>query len=223
MPNSETPTDHSRTRVRVFVDFWNFQLTLNERESRETGSLDARFFIDWKQLGPRLASLAASEASVEAPVFEGMNVYTSYDPKREEGRKYRRWATTWLDLQPGVQVECRERSPKGPPRCSSCHALIRFCPECQQRMAGTIEKGVDTLIATDMIRLAWEDAYDLAVLATSDADLVPAVEFLNLRARRVIQAGFPPLGMALATACWASFDVYRHRESFRRQPRADGS
>ena len=59
--------------------------------------------------------------------------------------------------------------------------------------------------------LAWEDAYDLAVLATSDADLVPAVEFLGNRGRRVIQAGFPPLGVALATASWASFDVAKDR------------
>jgi uncharacterized LabA/DUF88 family protein len=59
-----------------------------------------------------------------------------------------------------------------------------------------------------MIRLAWEEAYDLAVLATSDRDLVPAVEFLSLKGRKVVHAGFPPLGSDLARACWASFDVY---------------
>lgn len=58
-----------------------------------------------------------------------------------------------------------------------------------------------------MIRLAWEDAYDVAVLATSDSDLIPAVEFLNLKGLKVVQAGFPPRGINLATACWASFDV----------------
>jgi uncharacterized LabA/DUF88 family protein len=83
-------------------------------------------------------------------------------------------------------------------------------------MKATIEKGVDTLIATDMIRLAWEEAYDLAVLATSDADLVPAVDFLRLKARKVIQAGFPPIGSELATACWASFDVFPHRKEITR-------
>lgn len=41
-------------------------------------------------------------------------------------------------------------------------------------MVGTVEKGVDTFIATDMIRLAWENAYEIAVLASSDSDLVPA-------------------------------------------------
>jgi uncharacterized LabA/DUF88 family protein len=75
---------------------------------------------------------------------------------------------------------------------------------------------VDTLIATDMIRLAWEDAYDVAVLATSDSDLVPAVKFLDLKGRKVIQAGFLPIGRDLATACWASFDVYAGRAEIER-------
>jgi uncharacterized LabA/DUF88 family protein len=83
-------------------------------------------------------------------------------------------------------------------------------------MAGTIEKGVDTAIATDMIRLAWERAYDVAILATSDADLVPAVEFLDQRGFRIIQAGFPPLGSHLSRACWATLDVFKIRNQFRR-------
>jgi len=85
--------------------------------------------------------------------------------------------------------------------------VIKDCPHCKQAIRATQEKGVDTLIATDMIRLAWEDAYDLAVLATSDRDLIPAVAFLNLKGRKVVHAGIPPKGADLAKACWASFDV----------------
>jgi len=76
-------------------------------------------------------------------------------------------------------------------------------------MLGMVEKGVDTFIATDMIRLAWENAFDLAVLVSSDSDLVPAVEFLNQKGQKIVQAGFPPGGVHLATACWASFDVWK--------------
>jgi uncharacterized LabA/DUF88 family protein len=76
--------------------------------------------------------------------------------------------------------------------------------------------GVDTLIATDMIRLAWENAYDVAVLATSDSDLVPAVEFLDVKGLKVIQAGFPPMSADLATKCWASFDVVIQRSEIAR-------
>jgi uncharacterized LabA/DUF88 family protein len=71
----------------------------------------------------------------------------------------------------------------------------------------TVEKGVDTLLATDLIRLAVSNAYDVAVVSTLDADLLPAVEFVQSGGKKVIQAGFPPMGVDLATECWGSFDV----------------
>ena len=63
-------------------------------------------------------------------------------------------------------------------------------------MQGTEEKGVDVRIATDMIRLAWVDNYDIAVLVTSDKDLIPAVEFLKTRGIKVIHGSFPQGGMS---------------------------
>ena len=83
-------------------------------------------------------------------------------------------------------------------------------------MVGTEEKGVDTLIATEMIRLAWEDTYDVAVLVTLDADFIPAVEFLDQKGKKVIQGGFPPKGQGLAKACWASLDLFAKRAEFER-------
>jgi uncharacterized LabA/DUF88 family protein len=74
-------------------------------------------------------------------------------------------------------------------------------------MAGTIEKGIDTAIVTDMIKLAWEDAYNVAVLVSADRDFIPAVEFLDSKGRKVVHAGFPPGGMDLARKCWASYDL----------------
>lgn len=135
-----------------------------------------------------------------------------------EGRGFSKWATTWVDRQPGVKVECLERKPRALPKCPTCYRSIEYCPHegCEQRIVATVEKGVDTLIATDMIRLSWEKAYDLAVLASSDSDLVSAVEFY-LKGRKVVQAGFPPLGVDLATACWTSFDVHANRMDFQRE------
>ncbi|HKV07682.1 MAG TPA: NYN domain-containing protein [Thermoanaerobaculia bacterium] len=204
-------------RVMVFIDYWNFQLRLNQLEARERGLADYRFKIDWAILGSLLARKACEAVGITDPVFEGCSVYTSFNPGTEEGRRFHHWATTWLGKQVGVTVQIRERKPKNPPRCPSCYAEIATCPSCNQPIKATVEKGVDTLIATDMIRLAWEQAYDVAILATSDADLIPAVEFLHLKARKVIQAGFPPAGSDLATACWASFDVFPHRSEFLRR------
>ncbi|MBI4169079.1 MAG: NYN domain-containing protein [Acidobacteria bacterium] len=222
---ASTPTQQAspQIRVRVFVDYWNFQLSLNETEAKARGLEDYRFKVDWKGLGQWLARKACQTTSIDPGrhSFEGVIIYASYNAKTKEGASFHGWATTWLDRQPGVRVECRERKPKALPKCPTCHQEISVCPHpgCGKPIIATVEKGVDTLIATDMIRLAWEDAYDVAVLATSDSDLVPAVEFLNIKGRKLVQAGFPPRGIDLATACWASFDVAPQRHEIERSAR----
>ena len=83
-------------------------------------------------------------------------------------------------------------------------------------MRGTQEKGVDTRLATDMIRLAWEDAYDVAVLISSDADFVPVVEFLDTKNKKVIHCGFHGVGHHFAKKCWASIDIEKFTSDFER-------
>jgi len=190
-------------RVRVFIDFWNFQLALNKRLPN--------FQLDWKKLGPWLAERAGRvflDAGQQGRIhFEGLHIYLSHDPSKVGDEGLRKWATNTLDRFPGVQVVLKERRPKDPPSCPSCHQAVSSCPACKASMKGTTEKGIDTAIVTDMIRLAWEDSWDLAVLLTGDADFVPAVEFLNQKGRKVIHGGFPPQGMHLSKKCWGSFDV----------------
>jgi uncharacterized LabA/DUF88 family protein len=219
-PQSPQPAaPPAAARVRVFIDYWNFQLTMNERVAAGLGVADHRFTIDWRRVGPWLAKKACEAIGVSPYSFDGVIIYTSYNPSTSEGNKYHGWVTNWLDRQPGVSVVCRERKPRALPKCPSCYRVIEYCPHagCGKKIVSTVEKGVDTYIATDMIRLAWENAYDLAVLATSDSDLVPAVDFLNVKARKIVQAGFPPKGIDLATSCWASFDVYADRAEIERR------
>jgi uncharacterized protein (TIGR00288 family) len=51
------------------------------------------------------------------------------------------------------------------------------------------EKGVDVLIAVEMIRFALEDAYDVAYLVSSDNDLVPAVQEVQRIGKKVVYVG----------------------------------
>ena len=141
--------------------------------------------------------------------YEGVYIYTSFNPASSEDKKFKKWATTWLDRQPGVNVQIRERKRKALPRCRVCHREITHCPhdECKQPIIATVEKGVDTLLVTDLIRLAVANSYDSAVIASSDADMVPAVAFVQTLGKKIVQAGFPPQGVDLATECWGSFDV----------------
>lgn len=206
------------SRVRVFVDYWNLQLTINEQEAQARSAPDYRFRFDWRAVGPVLAREACKAVGVTGHSYDGVIMYTSHNPRTDEGRGFNKWATTWLDRQPGVRVVSLERKPKALPKCPTCHKSIEYCPhaDCGARIVATVEKGVDTFIATDMIRLAWENAFDVAVLASSDSDLVPAVDFLNQKGLKVVQAGFPPKGVDLATACWASFDIWPIRAEIER-------
>lgn len=74
-------------------------------------------------------------------------------------------------------------------------------------MRGTEEKGVDTRIATDMIKLAWVNDYDVAVLLSSDRDFVPVVEFLSTRGIKTIHGAFPPFGASLSQSCWGNLRI----------------
>jgi uncharacterized LabA/DUF88 family protein len=82
-------------------------------------------------------------------------------------------------------------------------------PACQSSLRRTTEKGIDTAIVTDMMRLAWDDAFDVAVLVSADADFIPTVQMLHARGRMVIQASIAPSGRELARACWGSVDMTR--------------
>ena len=53
-----------------------------------------------------------------------------------------------------------------------------------------VEKGVDVALATDLIGMAWEDAYDVAVLVSGDEDYAGAVGKVMSKGRNVEVASF---------------------------------
>lgn len=60
------------------------------------------------------------------------------------------------------------------------------------------EKGTDVKLAVDLIVGAIEDKYDTAVLVSSDTDLIPAVQYVRYRKKKLEYVGFshsPSLGM----------------------------
>ena len=191
----------AKNRVRVFVDFWNFQLSMRR--------LDPDLKIDWKKPGPVFAELAANEVDPNGDFsFEALHVYGSYDPNKATDNKLKHWLSSWLDKQRGVHVVALPRQRKrGYPKCPSCQTEAQTCLACNSDLRGTEEKGIDTRIVADMISLAWVDAYDTAVLVSSDRDFVPVAEFLQTKGIKVVHAAFPPSGSDLTQKCWASIRV----------------
>jgi hypothetical protein len=218
---SPPSSSSSNVRVRAFIDFWNFQLSLDAHVDAqlEAQGIDPedpnapRPSVDWKKLGPWLAQKAGAVFTTAGEKgvirYEGLHIYASHDPYKIKDDSLRKWLKNTVDRFPGVQVTLKERRPKHPPKCPVCHEPVNTCPvpECTASMKGTVEKGIDTAIVTDMIRLAWEDSWDIAVLVSDDADFIPAVEYLNQKGRKVIHGNFFPKGSDLTAKCWGNFDV----------------
>lgn len=191
------------TRTRIFVDFWNFQLAWNERAGGAG--------CDWPRLPSALVGrarevLAYGGVPTDLSIDETL-VYASARPGAPDA-KLRRWFTTFLDRQPGFRVKVRERRLRSHEvHCSHCGANTAACPSCQTPFERAPEKGVDAAIVTDLLSLAVEEAFDVAILVTSDADMIPAVEWVQARGLKVINAAWSGHGYDLMGACWGSFQI----------------
>ena len=71
-----------------------------------TNQQDYRFQINWRNFPGWVASEAAKIAQFADYTYEGAIIYASNDPNSDPS--FRRWLTTWLDRQPGIQVVALE-------------------------------------------------------------------------------------------------------------------
>lgn len=187
------------SRVRIFIDFWNF--TLGARD------YDPDYRVDFKKLSNVLVAEAAEPGGTGT--YEGTCVYASIDEASDADKKLKDFLSNTVNKKPGYEIRIFERKPANPPKCNSCQAEIRTCPSCEAVLRRTVEKGVDTAIVTDMLQHAWVDTYDVGVLLSADADFIPAVKFLHLRGKKIVHASFTSLGQNLANQCWKQIDLRR--------------
>ena len=64
------------------------------------------------------------------------------------------------------------------------------CGNAKQRGETSVEKGVDIMMATDLLKLAWEDSYDVAILVSGDGDFAYAVKTVKDLGKHVEVAAF---------------------------------
>lgn len=185
-------------RVRIFIDFWNLQLSWNEHHQRRGARGQVR--IPWE---PHLYQVLVGKVA-EGAVYAGTHVYASYAPGMGKDTGLRRFFNV-MDGFTGYDVFLKERAAVSPTRCPhpQCRRPISVCPHCDRSIQRTVEKGIDTALATDLIRFGLDGHYDCAVLVAADADHVPAVEFLGNRGKQVIHAWFRGQSQELRNACWS--------------------
>ncbi|MEA3375427.1 MAG: NYN domain-containing protein [Chloroflexota bacterium] len=192
-------------RVRLFIDFWNYQLTWNHHMSQDRQ-------CDWPRLPAAFVAQAQTSITnagiAETLSLEETRVYASYNPARSQDAGLKNWLSNFLDRQPSFRVFTTERRDKPVTvYCRECESEFTECPSCGKPLIRAREKGVDTAIVTDLLSLAWEGAFEVAILVSSDADMIPCVERVQEKGFKVINASWPGRGHHLAKACWASFDI----------------
>lgn len=192
------------SRVRIFIDFWNFQLNWNDRMGRDKD-------CDWRALPAALLQetneiLKSAGAISEGGTLEETLLYASVDPAGDV--PLRGWLENTVDRFPSYRVKVTERrAQRKTIHCRHCRADVSACALCGQPYSVMVEKGVDTAIVTDLLSLAWQDGFDIAVIVSSDADFVPAAKNLQDRGLKVVNGSWSGHGHHLAKACWGSFNL----------------
>ena len=190
-------------RVRIFVDFWNFQLNWNDRVPES--------HCDWSKLPSTLIgathSLLTTIGQDETLKLEETLVYASVKPNVDAPLK--KWLGNTVGRMPSYRINIRERQPqRARIHCKSCNSFLEGCSVCGEPYIKYPEKGVDSAIVTDLLSLAFQKSYDLAILLSSDADFIPAVDYLQgTAAIQVINASWRGHGHNLKKTCWGSFDL----------------
>lgn len=184
--------------MKIFIDFWNFQLSWNSYHKKLGGDVVR---IPWdKQLPSVLIRQVGNNAE-----YSGTHVYSSINPKKPNDRKLNAFLQIMNTFE-GYNVSVKERKPASPINCTTdgCRKQITHCPHCNNELIRTVEKGVDTTIAIELFQFALDNVYDKAILISGDEDLVPAVEYIQKRGKYIIHAGWTGESFAIRKACWSS-------------------
>jgi hypothetical protein len=178
--------------VKLYVDFWNFQLGWNSNMNPSHGGAVAK--IAWRQLPTIVMSeLPAVFGPTEQFAYRGAHVFASVDPRagsKDEGLK--RFLHS-LNQATGYQVIVRDRKPKKD-----------GCPHCGKDIDRMVEKGVDASIVTALYEGAINNAYDIALLISNDGDHIPAITTIQDRLnKQIVHIGFKIGGSAVRSAAWS--------------------
>lgn len=110
-----------------------------------------------------------------------------------------------LERKPGFFVKRYNRRASG-----------RDCPHCNNVISYTEEKMVDTSLVADMIMLAAQDAYDIAVVFSGDLDVAPGLKAIQALGKRGWIATFGSSGLArtLTRTAWGSVNLVDYLDHF---------
>ena len=165
------------TRVAVFIDYQNIYHGARRAFGGTTSDVPSFGNVDPLGLARLLVDLGHS-ADPER-VLSATNVYRG-EPGRKSHRKlvtaFARQTHRWR-ADPAVTVKTTP---------------LRYHPTIRpgHRTWRAEEKGIDVMLAVDLVRGAYLDEFDAAVVASADTDLLPALEEALRAGKRVETASW---------------------------------
>ena len=109
----------------------------------------------------------------------------------------------------------RDRNPQAYEDQQKFLTALYNTPYLEVRLGGSkmrgdvaIEKGIDIMLATDLLRLAWDDHYDVGIVVSGDGDFAYAVQAVKDLGKHVEVAAFP------SNLSWELANVADAREFF---------
>lgn len=210
----ERESAHDVSRVRVFIDHWEFSLSWQIAHSGFTGrnlTIDDRKnaqieaqSLRWDLLPEAILDHLDEIEYIENLQKELRNV-DIYASKKKSGnhaqdKEFVDWLEDNVDPIPGFQVYHFERKlDKSDLPCSACGATLER-PE--------LEKGMKTKMACDLLSYAVKDLFDIAVLFANDAELVPSVSCVQeVFDKKVIHVGLKDRGRLVRSAAWGHISL----------------
>ena len=192
-------------RYLVFVDYWNFQINWNQHR-RSSGQRCDYGKLPGVLISEAVRVVSAVESNTSPASLVETRLYASVDSQRDQQLK--NWLINTVNRMSSYRVAVRTRRTQAKPVfCRHCRTETKRCPSCSRPFVHSPEKGVDAAIVTDMLLSGWKGLMDVAVIVSSDADLVPAVLALSDDGIRTVNATWRGQGYELARKCWGSFYI----------------
>ena len=186
------------TRIVVFIDYQNVYHQARAAFGYEGGSNPNAGHVHPHKVGELLCDLGLSRdpgrGLGEVRVYKGLPDHRSgLDAQSYAARQVAAWTKT-----PGVTVRTRP--------------LDYFEVERKGRTVWkSQEKGVDVMLALDLVEMARTGALDTAIVFSADSDLLPAVEQVVGLGRRVETATWEGPGVNRGPLRIPDCDLWNHR------------
>ncbi len=125
-----------------------------------------------RMLGQRIDYFKLAEELARGRRLIRTYIYVTYNPENEEERRKMEGFRRTLERGGSFIVKAIPKHPK-------------FINEGGVKRRIWVEKGADVALVTDMLKLAYNDAYDTAILVSGDTDFVEAIRAVKERGKKV--------------------------------------